>query len=527
MARRDELLPTSPATRPWIEPLPVYRPKQPMAFPTIATPTGTPGANECGRDDHQAWSLHPPQKYYEMHVRQALHSFHRDLPTQPIWAFDGRYPGPTFHARYGEPIIVRIYNDLPEKSIGFGSPEIATHLHNMHSPSESDGFPSDFFSRTVAGPTFTGPGAYRDHHYVNAYAGGDYREALGTLWYHDHRMDFTAPNNYRGLTGFYLLFDELDSNDENDPNPTALRLPSGEFDVPLLFQDKAFDANGMLAFDQFNTEGLLGDKICVNGKIQPYFRVQPRKYRFRLLDGGPARFYEFVIEHNGQVQTFDYIANDGNLLPAPLQMDHVRLGVAERGDIVVDFSKYPPGSRLFLRNRLEQTRGRGPDENILKPGIPLLRFDVVKPLAAPDRSQVPAELRPLEPLENIVRQARVKRQFRFKKDNAVWVVNDEIFDPIVPMCTPKSGAAEIWELESNGNWSHPVHIHLEEGRIISRDGAPPPPHEQGRKDVYVLHPGEKVKLVIRFRDFVGKYPCHCHNLTHEDHSMMFRFDVVR
>jgi FtsP/CotA-like multicopper oxidase with cupredoxin domain len=254
--------------------------------------------------------------------------------------------------------------------------------------------------------------------------------------------------------------------------------------------------------------------------------VQPRKYRLRFLDGGPTRFYEFVLEYNGRLQELQYIANDGNLLPAPLSTTSVRLGVAERADVVVDFSRFPLGSRLHLRNRLEQKNARGPTGTILNPGEAVIRFEVVKPLAAPDTSRVPSTLRPLEPLAGIIAAATVNRQFRFKRDNGLWVVNNQLFDVTTPMIRPRRGSTEIWELESNGNWSHPVHIHFEEGRIISRNGRPPPPHEQGRKDVYVLPPDSKLKLVIRFRDFLGKYPTHCHNLVHEDHAMMFRWDIV-
>ena len=518
----------SPQTRPWLEPLAIPNVKQPQSFPLDRVAAAVAGAEECGRGDHQGFLDYPPQKYYEMHVREALHRFHPDLPIQSIWGFDGRYPGPTLHATYGESSIVRIYNDLAADISGYGSPEIATHLHNLHSPSESDGFPSDFFSRTIAGPTFTRPGRFRDHHYCNAFAGDDPREALGTLWYHDHRMDFTAGNVTRGLAGFYLLFDTLDSGNEGDPNPAALRLPSGAFDVPIIFQDKRFAPNGVVAFNQFDTEGVIGDRTAVNGKILPFFRVQPRKYRLRFLNGGPLRFYEFVIDLNGRNQSFQYIGNDGNLLPAPLTADNVHLGIAERADVVVDFSKVPFGSRLFLRNRLKQDRGRGPDEDDprLRTGVPVLRFDVVQPLAAPDKSRVPAILRPLEAIETLIAEARIERRFRFKRDNNLWAVNNKLFDPLVPLVRPKLGSTEIWEFEPEGNWHHPVHVHFEEGRIISRDGRPPPPHERGRKDVYVLTPGEKVRIVMRFRGFQGKYVTHCHNLVHEDHAMMFRWDIV-
>ncbi len=555
----------SPATRPWVVPLPVYAPKQPLASltPAPSGPANT-GGGECGRITHQGWPLFTagsvPPKYYEMRLRQAFHEFHPDLTRlqstsqrDVIWGFDGIYPGPTFVARYGEPAIVRIYNELPQVTTGFGSPEITTHLHNLHTPSESDGFTGDFFSRFVSGPTLAQtPGStFRDHLYPNCYAGfstyfdklrpygpgncGDETgsaptagmgcEALGTLWYHDHRLDFTAPNVYRGMAGFYLLFDHIDTGNENDPSPMALRLPSGVgvYDIPLLIQDKQFDARGYVFFDQFNSDGILGDKVCVNGKIQPFFRVQQRKYRFRILNGGPARFYElYLVDANGKEQPFDYIANDGNLLPNPIRgMKSVRLGVAERADIVIDFkgAKGP----LYLVNRLEQKDGRGPTGNLLFPGTQLLRFDVQAGVVT-DNSRVPDTLRTLPLLPDL--SGAVVRRWEFGRSNGGWVVNGQLFDINKPVAFPSGGRPEIWVIKGTGNWSHPVHIHFEEGRILKRNGAPPPPHERGRKDVYVISPGEELELAIRFRDFNGKYMMHCHNLTHEDHAMMIRFDVI-
>ena len=539
-------LPAGPRTEPFVDWLPVSEVKQPVSELNPAS-TQNPNVNggECGRPAHQRRDNWPTDKFYTLNVKEGQHKFHRDLPWQTIWGYDGILPGPTFVERYGVPIIVRIQNDLLANAVGFGSPEITTHLHNLHCGSESDGFTGDWYSPTKFGPTLTLPGAYKDHHYPNCYAGydqydptnGDPREALGTLWYHDHRVDFTAPNVYKGLAGFYLLFDEIDSSNELDSNPTALRLPSGvgKYDIPLVFNDKQFDSSGYLFFDQFATKGILGNKFCVNGKIQPKFAVERRKYRFRLLDGGPSRFYEFYLVKDGVNQSFTYIANDGNLLPAPLtNIRKVHLGVAERADIVIDFSQFPLGAKLYLVNRLIQTDGRGPEDAetntrgadglLTKAGTQILRFDVERDPPTPDLSQVPAKLRELPPI-NLAEVVKT-RVFRFDKLNEVWTVNGKIFDVDLPVASPKRGTAEIWVLKGNGNWHHPVHIHLEEGRILSRNGRPPPLHEQGRKDVYVLEPGEEVRVFIRFRDFLGKYMMHCHNTVHEDHAMMIRWDIV-
>lgn len=526
----------SPPTTPFIEVLPVYGPKSPVSA-LSPPPQQTPGPTECGRPIQQRWTEFMPQKFYELHVKEAMHSFHRELPTQPIWGYDGLLPGPTFAARYHEPIIVRIFNELPQNHIGFGSPEISTHLHNLHDGSESDGFTGDYYSPRKYGPTMTGPGLYKDHLYSNCLAGydefhetqGDHREALGTLWYHDHRLDFTAQNVYKGLTGFYLLFDELDSGNENDPNPAALRLPSGvgTYDIPLVFQDKQFDANGIMVFDSFNSDGILGDKFCVNGKVQPLFEVERRKYRFRLLDGGPSRFYEFYLSYKGADQPFTYIANDGNLLPAPLTLTKIRLGVAERADIIIDFSKYPIGSQLFIVNKLEQISGRGPSGRILNPGTQILRFDVKSNAKRPDNSRIPTALRALPDIPSPSEIAKLlTRTWEFDRSNGGWTVNGVLFDVMTPSAMPKRGSEEVWILKGKGDWTHPIHIHFEEGRIISRNGAPPPPHESGRKDVYPIGPNEELRLFIRFRDYTGKYMMHCHNLIHEDHAMMIRWDIV-
>ncbi len=550
--------PRGPPTPAFMDALPVYTAKLPvdsLSPPSTETPNVSGG--ECGREPHQRRSNWPAQKFYTLRTKEGWHSFHKQLAPQKIWGYDGILPGPTFVARYGEPIIVRNYNELPSNSFGFGSPEISTHLHNLHCASESDGYAGDWYSADPLkgkGDTLDAAGGYKDHHYPNCYAGydayyatnGDPREALGTLWYHDHREHHTAPNCYRGLTGFYLLFDDIDSGNELDPNPKALRLPSGvgKYDIPLNIQDIALDASGYLFYDPFENKGILGNKFCVNGKIQPYFKVEKRKYRFRLLDASLARFYEFYLtDANGVNQSFTYIANDGNLLPAPIPgMKKIQVAPAERADIVIDFAQYPIGTQLFLVNRLIQTDGRGPEGSetnvrntsglLTKAGTQLLRFEVSSeaPLVrgldgidTRDPSQVPAKLREL-PLINTSEVVKT-RTFEFDKVNEVWTVNGKLFDVKNATVKVKRGTAEIWKLIGHGSWHHPVHIHLEEGRILTRNGKPPPAHEIGRKDVYVLAPDEEVRVFIRFRDFTGKYMMHCHNLTHEDHAMMVRFDI--
>lgn len=150
----------TPPTTPFLEPLPIHRPKEPVSN-LYPLPSSLPVTGECKRAKHQRWGEFVPKKYYEMRVREDDHEFHPHLPKQPIWGFDGLYPGPTLYARYGEPIIVRIHNDLPPDHVGWGIPQISTHLHNLHNASESDGFPTDFIN----------PGEFKDFHYKNCLAG--------------------------------------------------------------------------------------------------------------------------------------------------------------------------------------------------------------------------------------------------------------------------------------------------------------------------------------------------------------------
>ena len=518
--------PPSPPTTPWQE----FLPNEITPLHTVSSLTPSPteapnlAAGEAGRASHQRFGELGQSPYlYEMTAMENPHwVFNPAYPAQPIWGFaghshsgpgsDATTPGPTIFARYGRPIICRIHNQLPYNHVGFGTPEITTHLHNLHTPSESDGFPGDFYGPhpDQQGPTLSASGEFFDHFYPNIMAGydemhngyGDPREALGTLWYHDHTVDFTSPNIYRGLAGFYLIFDDLDSGDERDPNPSALRLPSHPYDYPLIFQDKRFDKNKILYFDQFTPEGVPGDKVAVNGKIEPVLRVARRKYRLRLLNGGPTRSYEFYLTNAGGTAsyTFTYIANDGNLLPAPLlNQFKVRLGSAERADIVVDFARFPLGTTLYLVNRLEQPDNRGPTK-VQMPGTRVLKIIVDRNPSAPDVSRVPSKLRPLRPLDAAEVAAAPVRRWVFDRSNGMWAVNGQFFDVFSSRAVIHKGSTEVWELVNPDNgWSHPIHVHFEEGLILSktREGIniPVPAHERGRKDVYVLGPAESMRVL--------------------------------
>jgi FtsP/CotA-like multicopper oxidase with cupredoxin domain len=288
------------------------------------------------------------------------------------------------------------------------------------------------------------------------------------------------------------------------------------------------------------------------------------------LNAGPSRFYQFFLTKDGKDQAFIQISNDESLLEKPYDIppnEGVLIAVSERADVVIDFSRYTKGDRLFLVNRLVmQDEGFGPVIEAGKfkilpegEGDQILCFEVGDD--AVDPSQVPNNLRqnphlpdftnlPSEELKRLLNH----REFRFGVDDAsgVWAINGRPFDPspagdtsssfhIGCLDTPRSGLpgealhdGEVWTIkncagpscEPGSNWAHPVHIHMEEFRILYRNGKAPPASEQTKKDVLSLGPDEEVQIFLRFRDFYGKYPIHCHNVLHEDHEMMLRFDVV-
>ena len=556
----------SPPTRPFVQALPIMPLAQRVSSLT-PTPTENPnvGAGEVRAAPFQAPLIDAnrfpvvPGTLYNLHQRQFVKSQHPDLPMQTIWGFDDgtgtRSPGPTYQAFYGRPQLTRNINSLPsiteKNNTGFGMASVSTHLHNAHNPSESDGNPCDFYTN----------GHFCDQYYPNVLAGfnsdhepnGDINESLGTLWYHDHRVDFTSQNTYKGLLGFYCLFNQFDTGSDD----TGFRLPDfPAHDIPLAFADKVYDPeSGQLVFDLFNLDGILGDKFLVNGMIQPFLNVEPRRYRFRLLDTGPSRFYEYFLtdlNNLGAQNPYWLIGTDGNLLPHPVQVQSVRLGPAERVDVIIDFRQFA-GKTIYLENRLNQLSGQGPAAvdsqvaaqnsastecslvlNSNQPAILpagagnlLLQFRV-SGTAVQDESVDPATNPTFYQLPDTTAEARIVRTFRFDRLNGQWSVNGQFMDCNTFRFAVRQNSSEQWLLTNlTGDWTHPIHIHLEEHQILSRNRAKPTvPADLGRKDVTQVHPNERVQLFFRFRDWLGKYPIHCHNVVHEDHAMMALWHVV-
>ena len=535
--------------------------------------------------------------------------FHPNMPVQDptsLWTFDGTLPPKLLNVRYGKSVLMRHYNALPidvAANRGFGVHTISTHEHNGHNPAESDGYTNSFFF----------PGQFYDYRWPMVLAGsdsintdakdrragtpngrggikkirGDWRETMSTHWFHDHMLDFTAQNVYKGNAAMMNYYSAIDRGNEAINDGVNLRLPSGsaldwgnrDYDVNLLLAEKAWDGEGQLWFNPFNLNGFIGDAMTVNWLYKPYFDVRARKYRFRLLNGSVSRYFKIaLVDEAGNPVPFYMIANDGNIMEHAVYFESGVLptqGIAERYDIIVDFSQFREGDKLYMVNLLQHKDGQATDTPIAladvvsgayQPeqvdddgdGTPdrwvngdpvvgkFLEFRVHK-YQGRDRSMDPAKyvagrnkMIPLRrPTEAELANA-LHRSFEFEKqptDDKPWVIETDGgkgfgMEPRRVSAAPSknSGGLEVWRLINSGTWSHPVHIHFEEGIILRRDGQEPPEWEKwARKDVYRLGPqpdsGDLVEIALRFREFAGTYMEHCHNTQHEDHAMLLRWDI--
>lgn len=569
----------SPPTTPFVVPMPVMpelpaRPltifaRAPTAAPNRAINPATRIPFEGRGDAHQLRELAPPQTFFVQRFGAVPGvSIHPNLPLQVnFWGSNlgganlsidkPMTPMPTIVSRYqagaNTAILVRRFNNLPTgaPSGGFGKNSITTHLHNFHSAPDSDGGPCDpSYGQISENPLLQGrfffPGQYFDYYYNMKRAGfntpgvgpdGDVRESLGTLWYHDHREAHTAENVYKGLAGFHLIFNEYDTGNEN----TGFRLPSyPTYDIPVIFTDLAIDPlTGQATLDLNEDGGHLGDKYMVNGKVQPFYNVRRRRYRFRLLNMGPARHYQiFLVNPDNPAQLIPYwrISNDGNLYEKPLNVTSMKLAAAERADVIIDFARLTaPGGpaagarRLWLENRLVQTDPRRPETTLNPPATAanaLIEFRIGA--IAADGSADPATITSFAPITlPPLRAPQVVRTFKWGRSNGVWTCNGKPIDCNEIRFTMKRARAERWIYETSGGWAHAVHNHFVEGRIVKRNGVAvgPGSQEYVRKDVVALYPGDVVEYEVTPLDYVGVYPMHCHNVLHEDSGMMLLFRV--
>ncbi|GAB4172153.1 MAG: outer spore coat copper-dependent laccase CotA [Roseiflexaceae bacterium] len=663
-----EVYPTSPLIlNPFIDPLPIPKALAPVPK-SVYSSWKIPPSKAAGcqtslslTERHQVWPSkigYPDPIVYHIRMQVSTHNFTsspvlpidkngrptisydaagsvypagtiRTLPPSTIYGFNGTFPGPMINAEYGKPVLVRVFNELDQNPLGldrqdFGAPDgsLLTHLHNGHTAPESDGNPH--YTMRKFGLHGYEPGTWVDNLYLNWPAGGDDREKQSFLWMHDHRMDHTGSNVYKGMVALYPIYDPKNNMDAGDER-LGLRLPGvrtnnpdGSFDVaydiPLALYDCSLDDGvtthqdmhdglgefpeadnprthpewwGKTFYKHFPNHGFVGDIFTVNGTAFPVLEVKRRKYRLRFLDASVARCYELVmmsstqgpkaamdlgyggdelqgqyrIPDGQQCMRFTEIATDGGLLPAPIPRDSFELWPGKRREVILDFTRYMDGTPttkgdvIYVTNVMKMTDGRmwknssrfGSDDAYKVPVLKIVIGD-----DAPDDSVMPTGLlREMPPLpsnwKSLLNNRLVFEVHRGSAGGDIeWLINGLPFTPGTPMRSKKNpagktplarqtkGSYNLWEIRNGGGgWIHPFHFHMEEHRTVMRNGVDVTtkplathPDDISREDVIALDPGESVIIGRYFRDFIGPYVAHCHNLAHEDHAMMFGWDIV-
>ncbi len=495
-------------------------------------------------------------------MRQFAQKVHRDLPPTQFWGYNGTWPGPTFEVRKGQPLSVKWTNQLPTKhflpmdTTIHGSeanvPQARTsvHVHGARVLPESDGYPDAWV---------TSDGKSGMAHAANPCNYPNDEEAR-MLWYHDHALGITRLNVYAGLAGMYIIRD-----DEED----ALNLPKGPYEIPLLIQDRLFNPDGSLLYPAAQNgthpvwiQEFFGDTICVNGKAAPFLEVEPRKYRFRIVNGSNSRFYHLTLASadssgrrlgDADGPPFHQIGTDSGLLPAPVTLHYLIISPGERFDLVVDFTEHQ-GQSLAMVNDAPAPYARGgqvvPSDVIL--------FKVTKPLSSKDESSLPDTLIPWSPLNpaDAVRE-RVLALTEMDRSSDGYTVMGLLgqkhwMDPVTE--NPKVDSTEIWTFANATGDVHPIHVHLVQFQVLNRQpfdtatyiqtgklvftGIPMAPERNERpawKDTIKTYAGYVTRVIQRFKLPKGTttppgqefpYVWHCHILEHEDNEIMRPYNVV-
>jgi len=470
-------------------------------------------------------------------------------PTQ-VWSYQGKvlagdpkslqalpdsYLGPIIRARKGQQVRVHFTNNMPDESI--------IHWHGLRVPDDMDGHPRYAI----------GPGETYDYEFPVVNRAGMY-------WYHPHPDGLTGPQVYGGLAGLFIVSDDEEA---------ALGLPSGEYDVPLVIQDRTFDANNQLVYlsggggmgmgmNMDQMMGFLGDRILVNGRPDFVLPVATRPYRLRFLNGSNSRIYKLGWSDGTPLTV---IATDGGLLAKPIQRPYVMLAPAERIELWVDFSGRKVGSELTLQSMefvgVDSDRMPGGSSGgmgmmhgprALPNGVPFPVMKVRVERESKDRPALPAKLSEIKPyqLEDAV-NGKQPRSFGITLNMMNWLINGRQFEmeAVAPDEIVKLNTLEAWEfvnklnpghmMESMG-MAHAMHLHAGQFQVLERQVLPELRAgwnsvkdglvDEGWKDTVLLMPGERIKLLMKFEDYPGLFLYHCHNLEHEDSGMMRNFRIV-
>jgi spore coat protein A len=528
-------------------------PAEPSTIPKFVDPLPIPAV---ARPVLQLEYLKKGKQFYNIDMQEVKHKFHKYFPPTTVWGYNGTYPGPTIEAYKDVPVQVKWTNHLPDKHLlpvdhtlhgTMNTPDVRTvvHLHGANVEAHSDGHPEAWFTRyfETVGETFT----REVYEYTNHQPGA-------TLWYHDHAIGITRLNVYAGLAGFYLIRDELEER---------LNLPCGAYEIPIMIQDKTFTKCGQLFYPNNSTPPppvenppvpstpsfFLGETIVVNGKVWPYLNVEPRKYRFRILNASNLRPYNIRLSNGAK---FHQIGTDQGLLHHSALIDSFILEPAERIDLIIDFSKFK-GEEIMLLN------GAVPPNTDLSF---IMKFVVGTRVKSEDKSTIPEHLFPYHSVihsieeRNVVYKERTLHLDETEDDfkRVLHLLNNKMWqDP--PTEIVELDTIEVWHLVNHFAFPHPIHVHLVDFEIIGRQPftpadfdesgnfkynplnltaaeklkrgfKEPEKFESGLKDVVRTEPNQVTTIAMKFKEHVGNYVWHCHILEHEDNDMMRPLKVV-
>ncbi|HSV38610.1 MAG TPA: multicopper oxidase domain-containing protein [Nocardioidaceae bacterium] len=432
----------------------------------------------------------------------------------PLWTYGNSWPGPTIRRPAGHATDVTFTNELPRSA---GS--MSVHFHGDHHAARFDGQPGSFLVRR---------GRPRTYHFPLTYAGKP--EPSSFFWYHDHRMDVTARNNWQGLQGMFIV---------DDARPRDLRLPEGRHDIPLLVGDRSFTEKNRFTNPFRNgptmihtkagmaftgpkappNDATVGTRVLVNGRYAPFLRVSATRYRLRLLNASSFSAYNFALSDG---RPFVQIGTGNGLLRQPVVRQNILLGPAQRADVIVDFHR-EKGQNVVLSSI---PRTDGSETGTGSRSAALMEFRVRSD--APDRSRIPASLPGPGPIEV---PNKVSKTWTFglsgdAETGTFWSINGRSFDMDRVDFRVPLGSTQRWRIRNVAPVSHYVHIHAEQWHTVTRAGEKPPPWERGLEDTWRLDPGEEVVVAAKFTDYTGPFMIHCHMLDHEDHGMMARFLVT-
>lgn len=505
-ARRQPAAPVKPVFDPdtlaqFVDPLPIPEVARPGEFrPSPVNP-----------------SIKIP--YYRLPLRQIESKVHRDVKPTRLWGFGASSPGPTLETQSGKGMLVEWANELPkahflpiDHSLHGAEPNkpdvrSVVHLHGAKVPAESDGYPENWYA----------PGKSALYYYPN-------EQDAALLWYHDHTIGINRLNVFAGLLGLCII---------RDPLEESLNLPHGKYEIPLVLYDRMFDQTGQLYYPVAVqprspwVPEFFGNTILVNGKIFPFLEVEPRKYRFRTLNGANGRFFHLSLS-NGQI--LQQIGTDQGLLPAPVALKQVTLAPAERADLILDFSDHA-GEEIVLNNDF---------------ALAVMQFKVARAKSI-DTSSLPSKLRPVPKIaesEAVRTRTLTLGEIDDMQQNPVTMLLNNTHWSMPVTENPILNSVEIWNLLNVTDDSHPIHLHLVRFQILDRrridtfayvneqilryrgNAVPPDPSEAGWKDTVRADPGMMTRIIIRFEGYVGRYIWHCHILEHEDNEMMRPYDVI-